>query len=597
IHLIRQARPLPPRQRLPALPADLEAIVLNCLAKDPADRYPTAREAAADLRRYLRGEVVEAHAASLAYRATRFVLRHRRWVWLASALSALLVIALAAAAALGWRAMRAEQRVLLRQDQAEELISFVLLDLRDKLDRLGRLELIDDVGTEAMRYFAAVPASELGDRELARYATALHQLGEVRLRQGEPAAAVEAFEQSLTLARASRDRHPGDFEGVFDLGQSYFWVGYGRRELGELDLAQESFEAYLALSEELVAADPENRRWRAELGYAHSNLGTLHQDRGELEPARRRFQASLEIKERLDREAPGDPNLESELAWAHNALAVVLQEQGEPAAARRHFDAELAIRRALVAGDPRDARWRDDLAVSLNYLGHWLLWHGAWRASLEPFAEAQEIRAALVAADPDDRRRRRRLAINAVALGRARIAVGEVRRGLERFEDARRMLAAPADEPATPADRRELASAHAQLAVAHAKLGEPATAAEHAETAVDMLERLIATLPDDRMTRLRLGSSLIVRGDLEHAAGREAAARASWRRAAEILDSLAGDSRDREAQAPWALALLRLGARERMEPVLAQLHAEGFCDPAYVELCAPAAGQRVSEGG
>jgi serine/threonine-protein kinase len=46
----------PPRDTRPDVPADLEWICLRCLAKDPADRYPSAEAVAEDLQRFIRGE-------------------------------------------------------------------------------------------------------------------------------------------------------------------------------------------------------------------------------------------------------------------------------------------------------------------------------------------------------------------------------------------------------------------------------------------------------------------------------------------------------------------------------------------------------------
>ena len=50
-----QENPIPPRRFDPALPETLEAITLKCLAKNPANRYPSAQDLRADLRRYLDG--------------------------------------------------------------------------------------------------------------------------------------------------------------------------------------------------------------------------------------------------------------------------------------------------------------------------------------------------------------------------------------------------------------------------------------------------------------------------------------------------------------------------------------------------------------
>ncbi|HEY1376595.1 MAG TPA: serine/threonine-protein kinase, partial [Gemmataceae bacterium] len=47
-----------PRAVVPAVPAELEAVCLKCLSKTPADRYPSAGELAADLRRFLDGRPV-----------------------------------------------------------------------------------------------------------------------------------------------------------------------------------------------------------------------------------------------------------------------------------------------------------------------------------------------------------------------------------------------------------------------------------------------------------------------------------------------------------------------------------------------------------
>jgi eukaryotic-like serine/threonine-protein kinase len=51
-----QENPVPPRRIDPRLPETLEAITLKTLAKNPANRYPSAQDLRADLRRYLDGK-------------------------------------------------------------------------------------------------------------------------------------------------------------------------------------------------------------------------------------------------------------------------------------------------------------------------------------------------------------------------------------------------------------------------------------------------------------------------------------------------------------------------------------------------------------
>jgi tetratricopeptide (TPR) repeat protein/predicted Ser/Thr protein kinase len=64
-------RPRPLRKLVPALPEDLETIVLKCLEKDRAKRYATVSLLAADLRRFATGESIEAEPASEPILSTR----------------------------------------------------------------------------------------------------------------------------------------------------------------------------------------------------------------------------------------------------------------------------------------------------------------------------------------------------------------------------------------------------------------------------------------------------------------------------------------------------------------------------------------------
>jgi hypothetical protein len=68
-------QPIAPRDIRRDIPADIEAICLKCLAKDPAHRYATARELADDLGRYIEGWNVSVRTPGMMERLRRWARR------------------------------------------------------------------------------------------------------------------------------------------------------------------------------------------------------------------------------------------------------------------------------------------------------------------------------------------------------------------------------------------------------------------------------------------------------------------------------------------------------------------------------------------
>jgi len=84
----------PPREVAREVPRELGAVVAKAMARAPAERYPSAAELAADLKRFLTGQLVSAHRYSLGVLLRRWVRRHRQAVLVgALALVALGVLA------------------------------------------------------------------------------------------------------------------------------------------------------------------------------------------------------------------------------------------------------------------------------------------------------------------------------------------------------------------------------------------------------------------------------------------------------------------------------------------------------------------------
>jgi F0F1-type ATP synthase membrane subunit b/b' len=67
--------PTKPSKHTPGLPRDLELIALKCLAKDPADRYATAKALAEDLTHFTAGEPVSVRAAGTIERTLKWAKR------------------------------------------------------------------------------------------------------------------------------------------------------------------------------------------------------------------------------------------------------------------------------------------------------------------------------------------------------------------------------------------------------------------------------------------------------------------------------------------------------------------------------------------
>jgi WD40 repeat protein len=92
---------VPLERRQPTAPRDLIAIVAKAMAREPGGRYPTARELADDLRRFLAGRLVAAQSYSSLVLLRRWLARHVRAV-----VVTLVGLALAAALAVAGENLR-----------------------------------------------------------------------------------------------------------------------------------------------------------------------------------------------------------------------------------------------------------------------------------------------------------------------------------------------------------------------------------------------------------------------------------------------------------------------------------------------------------
>ena len=105
---IREEDPRPPRRFDDTIPRDLETICLKAMAKAPGGRYPSAADFAADLRRFLRGEPVQARPVGPIGAAWRICRRKPVVSGLAAALVLAIVLGFAAVT-FAWRRAHAQR--------------------------------------------------------------------------------------------------------------------------------------------------------------------------------------------------------------------------------------------------------------------------------------------------------------------------------------------------------------------------------------------------------------------------------------------------------------------------------------------------------
>ena len=74
---IAQEEPAPPRRLNPAIPRELETILLKAMNKEPASRYATAQDLADDLRQFLDDKPIRARRPSLWEQTFKWARRHR----------------------------------------------------------------------------------------------------------------------------------------------------------------------------------------------------------------------------------------------------------------------------------------------------------------------------------------------------------------------------------------------------------------------------------------------------------------------------------------------------------------------------------------
>jgi len=263
--------PVRPHKFNPAVPRDLETIVLKCLAFEPSQRYPTAEALAGDLRSFLADKPIQARRASWFERAWRWRRRNPALAMM-SGLAAALVVCILATASAGYvenrRACAAAQKSLVRAEATSQLALDVLDNIYLRLSP-DHLLIVSD----------SDPGGGVCTCVGLRSSTSALPAGE------RPATLVQASEETASLLQNLLVFYDRLAEQVSDDSRVTLQsaiasrrVGDIRQRLGQLDRAEAEYrravQKLAACS--LSKATPEAR---AELAHCHNEIGNVQSAR------------------------------------------------------------------------------------------------------------------------------------------------------------------------------------------------------------------------------------------------------------------------------------------------------------------------------
>lgn len=371
---IAVARATSPAACAAALRGDLDAIVMKALAKERSRRFQSASELAADVQRFLQHEPVQARSPGFGYVALRFTRRHRLAVVAAAVSLAAVLAGVVGVLASYHRTLEARNAAQAARAQAQDLVGFIMNDLRPRLEDYGRLSDLRKSAETAVRYFDGLPDALRDADTRAAQATALEVLasceggGEGHVYQSTSEAARRLYARALELRRSIAVERPRDAAAALAVLRDEHLLAFGLGTAAENAEVEAILRRYRELAER-NPADPAVQRayaW-ALVGRAYSAGVTYGRPEEGLESGLR----GVEAWTRLHAEAPGDPDVAVNHATALSAVVHALRALGRGAEARTYADRAVEEAQAAVALDPnnqRILRFAGNIAAGRVYL-------------------------------------------------------------------------------------------------------------------------------------------------------------------------------------------------------------------------------------
>jgi tetratricopeptide (TPR) repeat protein len=437
------------------LRGDLHNVVARALKKTPAERYPSVSALSDDLQRYLKHEPISARPDTIAYRAAKFVRRHRAGVLLTTIAIVVVIASLSSGLYIANRQREIAER---RFTQVRQLAN-KFIDLDNKIRGVpGSTEVRMQMVSDSLQYLTSLSSEAHVDKDLAleiayAYVRVAHA-------QGDPTSPNlgQFAEAEASLNNAERFVDPvlaGDAKnrrGLFiaatiahdrmNLADSQ---GRPEEELKEAAKAASLIERFLSLGN----IEPHDTY---SMAYFYVNVASAYYDCRHFDEAIRYCRRALDIS---------DP-VAAARRLRGNILAVMASARWQAG------DLDGALKTALEAVQLQEkdaagghASLRINLANALDLEGMILGRQdaepslGRSREALIPFQRAQEIAEDLAEKDPNDYLGRHNVATAGLEIGNI-LRHTDLRKALAVYEHALARIREAKSNASTQRDEAEL---------------------------------------------------------------------------------------------------------------------------------------------
>jgi predicted negative regulator of RcsB-dependent stress response len=245
-------------------------------------------------------------------------------------------------------AIQGENHAVAARRGAEDIIDHLLEQLREKLEPIDHLDIVEDAQRRVEAYYDKFGFSQQDPEGLSRWSARLQDQGDRLMVQGDMDGALARFTRSLEISRKLVKEDPENSAWQAALSVRYEKVGDLLLAQGDLNRARTQFRRLLEVQQALATKHPTDVAWQRSLLVTHEKIGEVLEAQGDLRGARATYASSLQIMLRLVSEDPSNGARLRELSVIHSRLGSVLKAQGDVTGATRNFRASVEILTALI---------------------------------------------------------------------------------------------------------------------------------------------------------------------------------------------------------------------------------------------------------